>query len=72
MYDIFVEALIRVIDGIYARLNLRVTRGKLIVEICERILKRLISVIDIYALVVADLVIEAAFERLEVKKAFFV
>ncbi|MBE0998332.1 hypothetical protein IH770_34810, partial [Escherichia coli] len=48
-----------------------VTRGKLTAETCERTLKRLIPVTDIHALAAADLVIEAASERLEVKKALF-
>lgn len=72
LYDIFVEVLICVIDGIYVWLNLCVMWGKLIVEICECILKCLILVIDIYVLVVVDLVIEVVFECLEVKKVFFV
>lgn len=69
LYDISAEALTRAIDGIHARINSRVTRGKLTAETCERTLKRLIPVTDIYALAAADLVIEAASERLEVKKA---
>ena len=71
LYDITAEALTRAIDGIHARLNSRVTRGKLTAETCERTLKRLIPVTDIHALAAADLVIEAASERLEVKKALF-
>ena len=71
LYDISAEALTRAIDGIHARLNSRVTRGKLTAETCERTLKRLIPVTDIHALAAADLVIEAASERLEVKKALF-
>ncbi len=68
LYDISAEALTRAIDGIHARLNSRVTRGKLTAETCERTLKRLIPVTDIHALAAANLVIEAASERLEVKK----
>ncbi|EHG6164697.1 3-hydroxyacyl-CoA dehydrogenase PaaH [Escherichia fergusonii] len=71
LYDIYAEALTRAIDGIHARLNSRVKRGKLTAETCERTLKRLIPVTDIHALAAADLVIEAASERLEVKKALF-
>lgn len=71
LYDISAEALTRAIDGIHARLNSRVTRGKLTAETCERTLKRLIPVTDIHALAAANLVIEAASERLEVKKALF-
>ncbi|MCZ5652671.1 3-hydroxyacyl-CoA dehydrogenase NAD-binding domain-containing protein [Escherichia coli] len=40
LYDISAEALTRAIDGIHARLNSRVTRGKLTAETCERTLKR--------------------------------
>ncbi|STM07591.1 3-hydroxyacyl-CoA dehydrogenase [Escherichia coli] len=36
LYDISAEALTRAIDGIHARLNSRVTRGKLTAETCER------------------------------------
>lgn len=71
LYDISAEALTRAIDGIHARLNSRVKRGKLTAETCERTLKRLIPVTDIHALAAANLVIEAASERLEVKKALF-
>mgnify|MGYP000514912913 CR=1 FL=1 len=71
LYDISAEALTRAIDGIHARLNSRVTRGKLTAETCERTLKRLIPVTDIHALAAVNLVIEAASERLEVKKALF-
>ena len=48
LYDISAEALTRAIDGIHARLNSRVTRGKLTAETCERTLKRLIPVTDIH------------------------
>ena len=65
LYDISAEALTRAIDGIHARLNSRVTRGKLTAETCERTLKRLIPVTDIHALAAANLVIEAASERLD-------
>ncbi len=54
LYDISAEALTRAIDGIHARLNSRVTRGKLTAETCERTLKRLIPVTDIHALAAAD------------------
>lgn len=71
LYDLSAEALTRAIDGIHARLNSRVTRGKLTAETCERTLKRLVPVTDIHALAAANLVIEAASERLDVKKALF-
>ena len=58
LYDISAEALTRAIDGIHARLNSRVTRGKLTAETCERTLKRLIPVTDIHALAAAANAIE--------------
>ena len=71
MYDIASDAISRAIDGIRQRLASRVTRGKLTEEACGQILARLTPVTDISALTTADLVIEAASERLEVKKALF-
>ena len=71
MYDIASDAISRAIDGIRQRLASRVTRGKLTEEACGQILARLTPVTDISALTAADLVIEAASERLEVKKALF-
>ncbi|MCV2514387.1 3-hydroxyacyl-CoA dehydrogenase PaaC, partial [Leclercia pneumoniae] len=49
----------------------RVARGKLSAEASEKTLSRLTPVTDIQALAAADLVIEAASERMEVKKALF-
>ena len=69
MYDIASDAISRAIDGIRQRLASRVTRGKLTEEACGQILARLTPVTDISALTAADLVIEAASERLEVKKS---
>ena len=66
MYDIASDAISRAIDGIRQRLASRVTRGKLTEEACGQILARLTPVTDISALTTADLVIEAASERLEV------
>lgn len=71
LYDINSEAISRAIDGIGQRLASRVTRGKLPAVDREQILTRLIPVADIAALAAADLVIEAASERLEVKRALF-
>ncbi|HDS9357688.1 TPA: 3-hydroxyacyl-CoA dehydrogenase [Enterobacter chengduensis] len=71
VYDIASEAVFRAIDGIRERLASRTARGKLSPEACEQILARLTPVTDIDALAAADLVIEAASERLEVKKALF-
>lgn len=71
VYDIAAEAVFRAIDGIRERLASRAARGKLSPEACGQILARLTPVTDIDALAAADLVIEAASERLEVKKALF-
>lgn len=71
VYDIDASAISRAIDGIRQRLSSRVSRGKLSAEAGEQILARLTPVTNINALAQADLVIEAASERLEVKKALF-
>lgn len=71
VYDIASEAVFRAIDGIRESLASRAARGKLSPEACGQILARLTPVTDIDALAAADLVIEAASERLEVKKALF-
>lgn len=71
IYDISSDAISRAIDGIRQRLASRVMRGKLSADAGSQILARLLPVTDIEALSAADLVIEAASERLEVKKALF-
>jgi len=71
VYDISAEATSRAIDGIRERLASRVARGKLTAECGQATLARLIPITDIHALAAADLVIEAASERLEIKKALF-
>ena len=71
IYDINAEAISRAIDGIHQRLISRVARGKVSADACDNILARLTPVTDINTLAAADLVIEAASERLEVKKALF-
>lgn len=68
LYDISAEALTRAIDGIHARLNSRVTRGKLTAETCERTLKRLIPVTDIHALAAANLVLKRRLNVWKLKK----
>ncbi|MDU5194967.1 MAG: 3-hydroxyacyl-CoA dehydrogenase PaaH [Enterobacter sichuanensis] len=72
IYDISADAISRAIEGIRQRLASRVTRGKLSADASGQILARLLPVTDISALSMAELVIEAASERLEVKKALFV
>ncbi|MEG1212809.1 MAG: 3-hydroxyacyl-CoA dehydrogenase PaaH [Leclercia sp.] len=71
IYDINAEAISRAIDGIRSRLGSRVARGKLSAHDSEQTLQRLIPVTDIHSLAAADLVIEAASERMEIKKALF-
>lgn len=71
MYDINAEAITRAIEGIRSRMASRVARGKLSAAESDMTLSRLIPVTDIHALAAADLVIEAASERMEVKKALF-
>lgn len=71
LYDIAADAVSRAIEGIRTRLSSRVARGKLSAQACTAILARLKPVTGIEALAEADLVIEAASERLEVKKALF-
>lgn len=71
VYDIASDAVVRAIEGIRTRLESRVARGKLSSEASEKIVARLLPVNDIQALAATDLVIEAASERLEVKKALF-
>lgn len=71
VYDINAGAITRAIDGIRTRLESRVARGKLSAQACEQTLQRLNPVTDIHALAAADLVIEAASEQMEIKKALF-
>ncbi|KNC95558.1 3-hydroxyacyl-CoA dehydrogenase PaaH [Trabulsiella odontotermitis] len=71
LYDIASDALARAVDGIRTRLESRVARGKLTADACTSTLRNLYPVADMSALAAADLVIEAASERLEVKKALF-
>lgn len=71
IYDIDHQAIVRAIDGIARRLASRVERGKLASEQADALLARLHPAHDLAALADADLVIEAASERLEVKAALF-
>ncbi|MFC3190469.1 3-hydroxyacyl-CoA dehydrogenase [Pseudocitrobacter faecalis] len=71
LFDINQDALTRAIDGIRQRLTSRVSRGKLSAESCEKTLKKIYAIADIASLAPANLVIEAASERLDVKKALF-
>lgn len=71
IYDIDHQAIVRAIDGIARRLASRVERGKLASEQADALLAQLHPAHDLAALADADLVIEAASERLEVKAALF-
>ncbi len=71
IFDINPKAVGRAIEGIAGRLASRVARGKLASEQADALLARLHPAHDLAALADADLVIEAASERLEVKAALF-
>lgn len=71
IFDIDPEAVVRAIDGIGQRLASRVSRGKLAAGQAEALLTRLSPAEDLSALARTELVIEAASERLDVKKALF-
>ncbi|HCM5632000.1 TPA: 3-hydroxyacyl-CoA dehydrogenase [Klebsiella pneumoniae] len=71
IFDINPKAVDLAIEGIAGRLASRVARGKLASEQADALLARLHPAHDLAALADADLVIEAASERLEVKTALF-
>ncbi|QGN37922.1 3-hydroxyacyl-CoA dehydrogenase PaaH [Klebsiella oxytoca] len=71
IYDIAPQAVARAIDGIRQRLASRVSRGKLTAEQSGALLARLAPAEVLSDLAEAQLVIEAASERLDVKKALF-
>lgn len=71
LYDISAEAITRVIDGIRQRLESRVSRGKLSAEQAQALLSRITPATELSQLADAQLVIEAASERLEIKQALF-
>ncbi|MCE9890634.1 3-hydroxyacyl-CoA dehydrogenase PaaC [Kluyvera intermedia] len=71
LYDISVEAITRAIDGIRQRLESRVSRGKLSAEQAQALLARITPATELSQLADAQLVIEAASERLEIKQALF-
>lgn len=71
IFDINPKAVGQAIEGIAGRLASRVARGKLAPEQADALLARLHPAHDLAALADADLVIEAASERLEVKAALF-
>ncbi len=71
IYDIAPQAVARAIDGIRQRLASRVSRGKLTAEQSGALLARLAPAEALSDLAEAQLVIEAASERMDVKKALF-
>ena len=71
LYDISAEAITRAIDGIRQRLESRVNRGKLSAEQAQALLARITPATELNQLADAQLVIEAASERLEIKQALF-
>lgn len=71
LYDISAEAITRAIDGIRQRLERRVSRGKLSAEQAQALLARITPATELSQLADAQLVIEAASERLEIKQALF-
>lgn len=71
LYDISAEAITRAIEGIRQRLDVRVGRGKISAEQASELLARIAPATELNQLADAQLVIEAASERLEIKKALF-
>jgi len=71
LYDISAEAITRAIEGIRQRLDVRVGRGKISAEQASELLARISPATELNQLADAQLVIEAASERLEIKKALF-
>lgn len=71
LYDISADAITRAIDGIAQRLDSRVSRGKLRAEQAQTLLARITPAAELNQLADAQLVIEAASERLEIKQALF-
>ncbi|HEB4875009.1 TPA: 3-hydroxyacyl-CoA dehydrogenase [Kluyvera ascorbata F0526] len=71
LYDISAEAITRAIDGIAQRLSARVSRGKVSAGQAQALLARITPATELTQLADAQLVIEAASERLEIKKALF-
>ena len=64
IFDIAPEAVVRAIDGIRQRLASRVSRGKLATEQADALLARLVPAAELSNLADAQLIIEAASERI--------
>lgn len=71
LYDISAHAITRAIDGIAQRLDSRVSRGKISAEQARALLARITPATELNQLADAQLVIEAASERLDIKQALF-
>lgn len=71
LYDISADAITRAIDGIAQRLDSRISRGKISAEQAQMLLARITPATELNQLAEAQLVIEAASERLEIKLALF-
>lgn len=71
LYDIAEEAITRAVDGIQQRLQNRVSRGKISAEQAQGLLSRIVPATELSQLAGAQLVIEAASERLDIKQTLF-
>lgn len=71
LHDLSTDAIARALAGLAERLDARVARGKLGAQGREQILARIRPAAELAALASADLVIEAASEKLEIKQALF-
>ncbi|KUL46707.1 3-hydroxybutyryl-CoA dehydrogenase [Streptomyces violaceusniger] len=69
--DVTDEALRRGTDGIRASYEKFVSKGKLAAEEAERALGRITTTTDLEAVADADVVVEAVFEKVEVKREIF-
>lgn len=69
--DVTDEALRRGTDGIRASYDKFVSKGKLAAEEAERALGRITTTTDLDAAADADVVVEAVFEKIEVKREIF-
>ncbi|MEV8062448.1 3-hydroxyacyl-CoA dehydrogenase family protein [Streptomyces antimycoticus] len=69
--DVTDEALRRGTDGIRASYEKFVSKGKLAAEEAERALGRITTTTDLEAVADADVVVEAVFEKIEVKREIF-
>ncbi|HEX5566794.1 MAG TPA: 3-hydroxyacyl-CoA dehydrogenase family protein [Streptomyces sp.] len=69
--DVTDEALIRGTDGIRASYDKFVSKGKLTAEEAEAALGRITTTTDLDAAADADIVVEAVFERIDVKREIF-